>query len=117
MPILPALKDFQAGAAPEDLGRAIYDALMYEIEPELLSQNLKGVDEVREGETDERYQARQERYKKAFAEYDKQYAKYMDSIHAEIRKLKKESRIAAEKDAKSEDSKQQDNLLSQISQS
>ena len=61
-------------------GQEIFDKIMQEIEPDLISTNVNTLEEKYGAEPEEEKKARLEKYKLAFAEYDKKYKVYMDDL-------------------------------------
>ena len=57
-------------------GTEVYDGLMVDIEPELLSANIPHLDEPYVGESEEDRKKRYDRYTEAFAKYDEAFAKW-----------------------------------------
>lgn len=72
-------------------GKEIYDVLMREIEPELLSDNLPRLKEQSSHDTPEQMRERALRYEKAFAEYDKRFQKYAEDLHAKVVHYRKQA--------------------------
>ena len=72
-------------------GEEIYDQLMQDIEPDLMTATLPTLKEKYKDETPEQAKTRAERYSTAFAEYDKQYAAYIaeqeNVLHSYSRQL------------------------------
>ncbi len=58
-------------------GQVVYDMLMQNIEPDLVTAQLPLLKEKYKDETPEQAKERAERYDKAFVEYDRQYVAYM----------------------------------------
>ena len=55
-------------------GQALYDSIMGDIEPELLTKNMPRISAMIAKDTPEERKARAERYTAAFAEYEKRFA-------------------------------------------
>lgn len=66
-------------------GNEVYDMLMAEIEPDLVTANLPTLQEKYKDETPEQTKVRGERYKAAFIEYKKRYAEYAAKQEQEVR--------------------------------
>lgn len=66
------------GASTAD-GTALYDSIMAQIEPELLTANLPNIVQLAGNDTPEQKQDRAKRYAAAFTEYDRRFqAKQLD---------------------------------------
>lgn len=65
-------------------GQEIFDSIMKDIEPDLISTNVNTLEEKYGGEPEDQKKARLERYKLAFAEYDKRYKVYMDDLTQKV---------------------------------
>lgn len=63
---------------------AVYDLLMGQIEPELVSSVVDTLKAKYAGESPEQATARAARYSKAFAAYDKRLAQYITDLHRVI---------------------------------
>lgn len=77
-------------------GKEIYDSIMGEIDPELLSDNLPKLKEQYPDETPEQKKQRAARYNKAFAEYDKRFAVYMAELHGKVTHYRKQAMVNLE---------------------
>ena len=66
-------------------GDALYDHIMGEIEPDLVSSTYKTLDEKYAEEIPEQKAARQDRYDKAFAEYERRFALYVNEWNGQLR--------------------------------
>ncbi len=66
-------------------GRDIYDAIMKNIEPELLSNELPFLKQKYGSENGEAKTARMARYAKAFTKYDEAYEAYMAQLKEQVR--------------------------------
>jgi len=95
-------------------GKAIYDAIMEVIEPELVTDNIPRLKALYAQETPEAKKARIGRYKAAFKEYDRCYAAYVADVDRKVRACAKTAREDTEIVAKAEDQQSQDHLLSEI---
>ncbi|MDD5103526.1 MAG: hypothetical protein PHX93_03955 [Candidatus Peribacteraceae bacterium] len=78
IPVIPAKRT----------GREIYDSIMREIEPELLSAELPFLEERYQHDTPEQQKKRAERYIKAMDEYEKRYAQYRQEREGKARAFK-----------------------------
>jgi protoporphyrinogen oxidase len=65
-------------------GNDIYNAIMAQIEPELLSENLASLEQKYTGESSEERAARMERYKYAFVQYDEAYSAWMHNVQVAV---------------------------------
>ena len=65
-------------------GRELYDALMGHIEPELVTDASKLLDEKYKDETPEHHAARMKRYDLAFERYEESYREYMATLDAQV---------------------------------
>lgn len=74
----------------------LYDLLMREIEPELLSTSIAGLALKYRRETPEQSNERAERYAKAFREYDRRLETYIQTLNASIRKFGKDAAASME---------------------
>lgn len=77
-------------------GQQIYDMIMGQIEPELLTANLDTLDAPYAGESKDAHDARYERYSRAFAKYKVAYAQWVSELHQAIGSYKRAVRKAAE---------------------
>ncbi len=68
----------------------IYNMLMAEIEPELMTNNMSDLDEKYAGESEKNKKKRLKGYKKAFIKFNKNYDKLMQIWHKECVKGKSE---------------------------
>jgi RPA family protein len=72
-------------------GKEIYDSIMQQIEPELVSVMLPTLKEKYKNETAEEKTKRKDRYNKAFAKYHEMYTAYMADLDARIHRYHKEA--------------------------
>ncbi|MFA7682373.1 MAG: hypothetical protein WCX61_05075 [Candidatus Peribacteraceae bacterium] len=87
----------------------LYDSLMSQIEPELVSGELNHIKEKSAADTPEAFIARKQRYVKAFERYDKEVEKYLAALGDQVRSFKRtaltsmeqKSRTAEEQDLSS----------------
>lgn len=96
-------------------GQQIYDEIMGQIEPELLSTVLPTLKEKYKDETPQQAQERNARYDAAFAEYDKRYAQYMVDLSTKVHALQRTVRADEEKDVKTAEAQELSSLESSIS--
>lgn len=76
----------QAPVVPS--GRDIYDAIMKNIEPELLSSELPLLKQKYGDEAGDVKAKRMARYAKAFAKYDEAYETYMTHLRQQVREYR-----------------------------
>lgn len=95
-------------------GSQIYDAIMAEVEPELVSASLSLLEEKYRDEPEVQRLVRMERYGKAFTEYDKRYQAYQDSVSTSIKRCKLTARQAAEHRSQRQEEGVQQAILSQM---
>lgn len=67
----------------------VYDRLMEQIEPELMTAQLPTLDERYKDEAPEQADARRERYAKAFAAYDEKFREYRRDIESQARRYQR----------------------------
>ena len=99
----------------QELGTQIYDSIMQEIEPELMSTVIPTLEEKYQNETPEEAKVRKARYDKAFAEYDKRYAAYMTKVEGQVKNLRKQALKQAEQNSRQEDESQLNSLEATMS--
>lgn len=102
-----------ASSNPLVRGQEIYDQIMAEVEPELVTATLATLGEKYKDETPEQAQARAARYEAAFAEYDKRYATYMADLSGKVHSLQRTVRAGIETD----DRKEEENALTSLENS
>ena len=107
LPTPPAIMD----------GNEVYDMLMAEIEPDLVTANLPTLQEKYKDESREEMQARAERYKAAFVEYKKRYAEYKAKQEEEVRSYGRDLMGAVEQKSEVRDAEALGDLESAISNS
>ncbi|MDA0376573.1 MAG: hypothetical protein O3A80_04675 [bacterium] len=66
-------------------GEEVYNMIMKEIEPDLVSSVMDTLDEKYAEETEEEKAKRMKRYAAAFVEYEKQYQEYMVRKKGEVK--------------------------------
>ncbi len=84
-------------------GQEIYDMIMSQIEPELVSENLPTLEEKYKDEPEEKKQERLKKYEKAFEEYDKAYELYISDIREKVRRYRHLSFAWAEAQSKNDE--------------
>jgi phage tail tube protein FII len=91
-------------------GKELYDLIMKDIEPELLSSELPHLVEKYGNETDDQKLARLQRYARAFARFDEAYETYMTHMRQQV----KEYRTQAFRFAESSERTDESTMLSSI---
>jgi hypothetical protein len=81
----------------------IYDALMREIEPDLVSETIGSIDTLYPGETEEERDARMKQYALAFVIFDETLEEYELEKKEEIHRIKNEMQQVVEQESKAED--------------
>lgn len=94
LPALPAVFE----------GDGLYDHIMAEIEPELISTVYETLDEKYKNETPEQKAERQARYDKAFTEYERRFALYTNEWNGRLRAFQTNVIRSMEEDARNDDS-------------
>ncbi len=92
------------------LARDLYNTLMADIEPDLLLENLAGLDAKYDGETPEEKEVRMKRYEAAYAKFDDEFKDFMVGVNEEVRT----SRRAALKEKEAEAKQSDQPLLSSL---
>ena len=85
-------------------GEEFYDALMAQIEPELVTSQLPLVEARYAGESPEEQQARQARYEAAFAEFDRRAAEEIATLDREVHDYRTASQKEAEQMSRQQES-------------
>jgi len=86
----------QSPVAALPSGKQLYDSLMGDIEPELVSSVIPALAARYAGETPDAHTSRMERYKRAFEEYDRRCAEYLRGLRSDVATFRKQSRKAVE---------------------
>lgn len=95
-------------------GEQIYNAIMGEIEPDLVTTSGVSTDVRLKGESKAKSTARMERYRKAFALYEKCFTAYVAHLRNESKKSRSATRIATEQKLHDDEAATADRLLSEI---
>lgn len=95
-------------------GDEFYDALMAQIEPDLVSTQLPLLEARYVGETPEQQQARQDRYDAAFAEFDRRSAEEISKLDRDVQEYKSASQKEMEQASREEESVDMVNLEASI---
>ncbi len=112
LPTLSFTDILQLGKIDNRSGQEIYDAIMAEIEPELVSANVPLLTKKYEGESPEEKKARGERYGRAYQEYEKRYKKFVEEQGSALIRFKS----TALKSVEGHDRKFEENHLSNLEQ-
>ena len=104
----------QAAGAALPTGTQIYDAIMGEIEPELVSAVIPTLEDTYKEETADEHEARMKRYEEAFSLYDRCYQAYMDKLTGEVRDRKRSARAESEQHEQAERDQEAEAVLAQI---
>jgi hypothetical protein len=91
------------GIDTQELAKQLYDVLMAEIEPDLLLENIPGLDAKYAGEGTEEKKQRLQRYEAAYKRFDAEFNAFMADVNAEVRTSKRESLAAKESQSQSSD--------------
>lgn len=81
----------------------VYDSLMREIEPELLSTELPNLEKRYAKESADARKERYARYDRAFQKYDEGYATYVRGIEEETHNYRRAFLQSAEEESREED--------------
>jgi hypothetical protein len=95
-------------------GQEIYDALMGQIEPELVSGNLNHLDDRHPGETPEQRRARYRRYDECYAAYDRTFNAWKEKVSTAMSAYRKIVLGKAQQKASVEDAAKLDTIDSQM---
>lgn len=95
-------------------GEAIYNAIMSQIEPDLVTDSGVGTDAPLKGESAKAFSARMEKYHKAFALYDQCLSAYIAHLRDESKKSRVATRVATEQRLHDEEAATADKLLSEM---
>ena len=95
-------------------GTQIYDTIMAQIEPDLVSTMATELNRKYANETTQERSDRMQRYKRAFELYDKCFSAFSLEMTEEAKKAKYTARQAAEAKSRGEDEQTESGLLSQI---
>jgi len=98
-------------------GDELYDQIMGQIEPELMTASLETLKEKYATETPEQKAEREKKYQKAFAEYERVYREYRNGQDMDLHRYQRSARASLEESSKAEEEKKMTNLESAISDS
>ena len=96
----PVVKD---EAENQRLAEELYNLLMVDIEPDLLLENIPGLDAKYAGETPEQHDARLKRYEVAYKKFDEEFSKFMVDVDQKVRSTKRESLHNKEQEARKDE--------------
>lgn len=96
-------------------GAEIYDGLMADIEPDLVSDAIPLIDAKYAGETPEQTAERLARYNAAYAEYDRQFTQWADEMEVLVNAYRKDALKLEEQDSKVQENAELGNLEAQFS--
>lgn len=85
----------------QELAVRVYDMLMADIEPDLLSYNIDLLDDYYAGETDAAHTARMARYEAAYTEFDRVFEEFMQGVSQEVRSNRRSALREREHEAQS----------------
>lgn len=77
-------------------GQQVYDALMGEIEPDLLTTSIPLLEEKHKGESDEERSMRYRRYEQAYEQYDQAFAAWSVTLQNAVHDYRREALRSAE---------------------
>ncbi len=84
-------------------GEAMYNMLMMQIEPDLVTSSLPVLNDKYKNETPEQSAARAKRYEAAFAEYEKRLSEYLGNLQQKTHEYRRTALQSAEQDEKDKD--------------
>lgn len=95
-----------AALTNDELAVQLYDMLMRDIEPDLLSYNIPKLDEYYKGESTENHDKRMKRYEAAYKAFDIVFRQFMTDVQDEVRDTKRSSLVAKENEARDQEENQ-----------
>ncbi len=98
-------------------GTDLYDALMFGIEPDLVTVRLPLLEQKYRGESPEEHAARMERYQRAYEEYDRKALEWMAKFRMLVTAYRKEALSRAESREQSKEATLLADIESQLSHS
>lgn len=98
-------------------GAEIYDGLMADIEPDLVSAAIPLIDAKYAGETPEQTAERLARYKAAYEEYERRFNEWADEMEVLVNAYRKDALKLEEQDSKEQESAELGNLEAQFNDS
>lgn len=97
-------------------GTELYDSIMGDIEPELLSANLPLLKDAYANETPDERAARAARYQAAYAEYDARFAKNCNDWNKQLHAYKRHALHNVESRVQTKESAELSSLESSLTQ-
>lgn len=95
-------------------GEEIYNAIMAQIEPDLVTTSGVTTDAPIDGESPVQFSARLEKYRKAFALYEKCFNAFVAHLQEESKKSRLATRLATEQKLHDEEETTAEKLLSDM---
>lgn len=99
-------------AENKKMAEELYNLLMAEIEPDLLLENIPGLDEKYKGETKDEHDLRMKRYEVAYKKFDEEFSKFMVEVDDKVRTSKRSALKEKESAAQAEDEARLQSLTS-----
>jgi hypothetical protein len=90
-------------AENQRLAEELYNLLMVDIEPDLLIENIPGLDAKYAGETPEQHTARMQRYDAAYKKFDEEFNKFMVDVDHKVRTTRRDSLHEKEQEARKDE--------------
>lgn len=84
------------GAQNDELSKQLYNAIMVDIEPDLLLEHIPYLDELYAGETEKAHADRMARYEESYKKFDTALQQFMGEVHEEVRVSRREALKAQE---------------------
>ncbi len=84
-------------------GTQVYDALMFDIEPELITENLAHLDEPYTQETPEGRVRRYDHYRESFEMYDIAFNEWISALSSSVQTYKRQALKSEEQESNTED--------------
>lgn len=80
-----------ADAQNDELSKQLYNAIMADIEPDLLLEHIPYLDELYADENEADHAARMSRYEEAYKKFDTALQSFMGEVHEEVRVSRREA--------------------------
>ena len=74
----------QVGISQEELAKQLYDVVMRDIEPDLLSYNLPKLAEFYADETEQQHKRRMQRYQKAYEQFTEAWRAFLTKVQIQL---------------------------------
>lgn len=97
-------------AENDELSKQLYNAIMVNIEPDLVLEHLPYLDELYAGESEADRAERMARYEAAYKKFDEEFQNFMGEVHEEVRSSRREALKAKEIRDRAEEQTQLTNL-------